>query len=85
MTTLLILGLSTVGVVVLLGAPVWFAYRNAAEGYQDAEGFHLGVQPPPAEAPLLEMPVQANAGEAGARKNASTTTPRNALVVAGDI
>ncbi|MBP7143150.1 MAG: hypothetical protein KBA71_14670 [Opitutaceae bacterium] len=85
MTTLLILGLSTAGVVVLLGAPVWFAFRNAAVGYQDAEGFHLGVEPAPAEAPLLELPVQTKAAEAGAKKSPSMASDRNSLVVAGDI
>jgi hypothetical protein len=85
MTTLLIIGLSTIGAAVLLGAPIWFAFKNAAEGYQDAEGFHLGIEPPPAEAPLLEVPVQAKMGPTGTKVAASAVSPRNTLVIAGDI
>ncbi len=77
MNLLLILSLSVAGIL-LLGAPLYFAFRNAAEGYQDASGFHLGVEPKPVELPVLAMPVATTSpiipivrktvGGAGARK-----------------
>ncbi len=83
MNLLLIVSLSALGIVVL-GAPLYFALRNAAEGYQDAEGFHLGVEPKPAELPVLALPgVTATAtGAIAPRKTVSETTDRKELVAA---
>jgi len=84
MNTVLILSLSAAGVLVLLGAPLYFAFRNSAVGYQDAEGFHLGIEPKPVEAPLLEMPSKAGIADVAPRKTPEAIKSRADFAVAGD-
>lgn len=86
MNLFLILSLSAAGLVVL-GAPLYFAFRSAAEGYQDADGFHLGVEPKPVELPVMAMPLPTASAAAPivVRKAVSEPTAHKELVDAGSI
>lgn len=56
MTTLLFVSLGLCTLALIGGAPVYLAFKNAATGYEDDQGFHLGVQ----SAPVMAVTAEKN-------------------------
>jgi len=73
-----------VATVSVLGAPLYLAFKNAAVGYEDEHGFHLGEQPAPVDSTLPYPSQMAAPGSVASTKKAihvAAVTPE--LTVAG--